>query len=358
MASIRAALPEWTEGAPERSRTRWPASVQHRKERTCTFPPTHCPTSSADAALLSPAAHAASGRRSPSDSLDGGAQVVTSARAATDDTRRALSSSPRDLRSDPGRGSSRDGPWTRSAASTSWSTPPAPRGSTWAARPRLPDHEWQDSIDINYLSAVRVINASLPALQESGAGAAIVNIGTGATRNPQPPLLHYIAAKAALATYSKGLATALAPAGIRVNVVTPGMVETPGGNGDRGRRSPTRWERPWRRSQAGYRSGASATPVTSPKRWPSWPRTAGSGSPAPSSTSPAASNRGRPLLRRHQAPEQRAAGRRRRGRQAALCRGTAVSRRTPAGRAAAPRAGGGRRGPGPRVDRNRPSATA
>jgi NAD(P)-dependent dehydrogenase (short-subunit alcohol dehydrogenase family) len=93
----------------------------------------------------------------------------------------------------------------------------------------IPDHEWQDSIDINYLSAVRVINASLPALQESGAGAAIVNISTSATRNPQAPLLHYIAAKAALATYSKGLATALAPAGIRVNVVTPGMVETPGG---------------------------------------------------------------------------------------------------------------------------------
>ena len=58
-----------------------------------------------------------------------------------------------------------------------------------------------------------MINASLPALQESGAGAAIINISTGATRNPQPPLLHYIAAKAALATYSKGLATALAPAG-------------------------------------------------------------------------------------------------------------------------------------------------
>jgi NAD(P)-dependent dehydrogenase (short-subunit alcohol dehydrogenase family) len=34
----------------------------------------------------------------------------------------------------------------------------------------IPDHEWQDSLDINFLSAVRVINASLPALQESGTG--------------------------------------------------------------------------------------------------------------------------------------------------------------------------------------------
>ena len=93
----------------------------------------------------------------------------------------------------------------------------------------IPDHEWQDSIDINFLSAVRVISASLPALQESRGGAAIVNISTGAARNPSPPVLHYAAAKAALASYSKGLAKALAPAGIRVNVVTPGPVDTPGG---------------------------------------------------------------------------------------------------------------------------------
>jgi NAD(P)-dependent dehydrogenase (short-subunit alcohol dehydrogenase family) len=95
----------------------------------------------------------------------------------------------------------------------------------------IPDAEWQDSLDINFLSAVRVITAALPALTESGAagGASIVNISTGAAKNPQPVLLHYGAAKAALALYSKGLAKALAPAGIRVNIVSPGPVETPGG---------------------------------------------------------------------------------------------------------------------------------
>jgi NAD(P)-dependent dehydrogenase (short-subunit alcohol dehydrogenase family) len=53
----------------------------------------------------------------------------------------------------------------------------------------IPDHEGQDSIDINFLSAVRVISASLPALQESGGGAAIISISSA--KNPQPPVLHY-----------------------------------------------------------------------------------------------------------------------------------------------------------------------
>lgn len=48
-------------------------------------------------------------------------------------------------------------------------------------------------------------------------------------KNPQAPLLHHAAAKAALSTYTKGLAAALAPAGIRVNLLTPGPVDTPGG---------------------------------------------------------------------------------------------------------------------------------
>jgi NAD(P)-dependent dehydrogenase (short-subunit alcohol dehydrogenase family) len=161
--------------------------------------------------------------------LDGGARVVTSARSATDDTPKDSTFVPGDLRSESGAGQlvqqavqvlgGLDIVVNAAGASRVYLGGPA----------TIPDREWQDSIDINFLSAVRVINASLPALQASGAGAAIVNISTGVAKDPQPPVLHYAAAKAALATYSKGLAKALAPAGIRVNVVTPGPVETPGG---------------------------------------------------------------------------------------------------------------------------------
>lgn len=56
-----------------------------------------------------------------------------------------------------------------------------------------------------------------------------MNITSSAAKVPQPPTLHYAAAKAALAAYSQGLARALAPAGIRVNTLTPTHVKTPGG---------------------------------------------------------------------------------------------------------------------------------
>ena len=91
----------------------------------------------------------------------------------------------------------------------------------------IPDDEWLDSLNINFLSAVRMANAVLPALKESKAGA-IVNISSGGAAVPAAPLLHYVAAKAALNIYSSGLASELAPNKIRVNVVTPGFVVTPG----------------------------------------------------------------------------------------------------------------------------------
>jgi NAD(P)-dependent dehydrogenase (short-subunit alcohol dehydrogenase family) len=92
---------------------------------------------------------------------------------------------------------------------------------------RIADDEWQDALDLNYLSAVRINNALLPAMIERGSGA-IVNISSSAAFTLPAPLLHYGAAKAALIAYGAGLATELAPLGIRVNTVTPGNVVTPG----------------------------------------------------------------------------------------------------------------------------------
>jgi NAD(P)-dependent dehydrogenase (short-subunit alcohol dehydrogenase family) len=161
--------------------------------------------------------------------LDGGARVVTSARSATDDTPKDSTFIPGDLRSESvARQLVQQAVQALGGLDIVVNAAGASR--VYMGGPAtIPDHEWQDSIDINLLSAVRVIKAALPALQESGAGAAVVSISTGVAKDPQPPVLHYAAAKAALATYSKGLAKALAPAGIRVNVVTPGPVETPGG---------------------------------------------------------------------------------------------------------------------------------
>jgi NAD(P)-dependent dehydrogenase (short-subunit alcohol dehydrogenase family) len=108
-----------------------------------------------------------------------------------------------------------------------------------AATPRLPgieaisDEDWIDSLMINFMSAVRVTTPLLDALRESASGS-IVNVSAGGLLPFHGFLAHYGAAKAALVSYTRSLAKELAKSGIRVNVVTPGAIITPGG--DEGRK--------------------------------------------------------------------------------------------------------------------------
>ena len=91
----------------------------------------------------------------------------------------------------------------------------------------IPDEAWQAGFALNLFAAIRLTNALLPALRESKAGT-IVNISSGAATMAVAPIAHYCAAKAALNSYSRTLAIDLAPSKIRVNIVSPGPVTTPG----------------------------------------------------------------------------------------------------------------------------------
>lgn len=91
----------------------------------------------------------------------------------------------------------------------------------------IPDAEWVNSLNINFLAALRTSYAALPALRQSSA-ASIVNVSAGSAIPFGGPLAHYGAAKAALDSFSKSLAKEVAPEKIRVNIVTPGPVITPG----------------------------------------------------------------------------------------------------------------------------------
>lgn len=61
----------------------------------------------------------------------------------------------------------------------------------------------------------------------SGPGAAVVNIAAAAAIEPNPGQGVYAAAKAALVAGSKCLAKEAAPRGVRVNCISPGLVEGP-----------------------------------------------------------------------------------------------------------------------------------
>ncbi|GAA2250140.1 SDR family oxidoreductase [Streptomyces atrovirens] len=96
----------------------------------------------------------------------------------------------------------------------------------------IPDEEWQNALDLNLLAAVRLDALLIPGMRERRSGV-IVHISSAAVYSPGPLFLHYTAAKAALENYSRGLATELAPSGVRVNTVTPGRTATPGGEATR-----------------------------------------------------------------------------------------------------------------------------
>jgi NAD(P)-dependent dehydrogenase (short-subunit alcohol dehydrogenase family) len=89
------------------------------------------------------------------------------------------------------------------------------------------DAEWQRILAFNLLAPVRIDRALAPGMSRQGAGA-IVHVTSIAAALPRSGPMPYAAAKAALSNYSKGLATQLAPTGVRVNRVLPGFVETAG----------------------------------------------------------------------------------------------------------------------------------
>jgi NAD(P)-dependent dehydrogenase (short-subunit alcohol dehydrogenase family) len=91
----------------------------------------------------------------------------------------------------------------------------------------IADDEWLGGLQINFLAAVRLNAALLPGMYDRGRGS-IINISSAVTINHPAPMLHYAAAKAALAVYSKGLAGEAGPRGVRVNTITPGNVVSPG----------------------------------------------------------------------------------------------------------------------------------
>jgi NAD(P)-dependent dehydrogenase (short-subunit alcohol dehydrogenase family) len=166
----------------------------------------------------------------------------------------------------------------------------APTGGFSKLTPQL----WYQTLELNLLGAVRLDRGLIPAMIDAGAGA-IVHIASIQRKMPlYDATLAYAAAKAALTTYSKGLANELAPHGIRVNTVSPGFVQS--GGAERLIASIVKGHQVDRAaaleqimaSLGGIPLGRPTNPKRSPNSWPSWSPTAAPRSQAPTTSSTAA----------------------------------------------------------------------
>ena len=86
---------------------------------------------------------------------------------------------------------------------------------------------WNQVLNLNATSAFFAAQAVIPKMLEKGSGV-IVNVTSIAGRNGGAlGSVHYSSAKAAILTMTKGLAKEFASQGIRINAVSPGVIDTP-----------------------------------------------------------------------------------------------------------------------------------
>jgi len=90
----------------------------------------------------------------------------------------------------------------------------------------LQPDDWTRTLDVNVMGMVRVTHAVAPGMveRESGTMVFLASVAGQFGSQTDPP---YSAAKAANINFAQCVARDLAPHGIRVNTICPGMVETP-----------------------------------------------------------------------------------------------------------------------------------
>jgi NAD(P)-dependent dehydrogenase (short-subunit alcohol dehydrogenase family) len=87
------------------------------------------------------------------------------------------------------------------------------------------DAEVRALFDTNFFGAVAMIKAVLPGMRAQGAGC-IVNVSSMAGIVTNPPNTYYSCTKHALEALTEGLATEVAPLGIKVFAIEPGAFQT------------------------------------------------------------------------------------------------------------------------------------
>ena len=94
------------------------------------------------------------------------------------------------------------------------------------ALPDMTAREWREMLDVNTTSAFLCTRAVARVM--AGRGGAIVHIASIEGTHPAQDHAHYAASKAALIAHARSAALEYGPANIRVNAVSPGLIDRPG----------------------------------------------------------------------------------------------------------------------------------
>jgi NAD(P)-dependent dehydrogenase (short-subunit alcohol dehydrogenase family) len=106
-----------------------------------------------------------------------------------------------------------------------WARRAARMAEPWIAVTEQDLSDWQRVIDVNLTGTLLAVKAVVPHMLEKKSGS-IVTIASVAAKRPDAGPLPYAVSKAGVWMLTKSLSRSLAPAGIRVNAIGPGFIET------------------------------------------------------------------------------------------------------------------------------------
>ncbi|HRQ90053.1 MAG TPA: SDR family NAD(P)-dependent oxidoreductase [Bacteroidia bacterium] len=96
---------------------------------------------------------------------------------------------------------------------------------TWASLLDLSEADWDKTLRTNLKGSFLCTQAAARRMKDAGHGGSIVNIGSGANKQPFLNLVDYCASKGGLEQLTRVSACELGQYGIRVNCVAPGAIE-------------------------------------------------------------------------------------------------------------------------------------
>lgn len=96
---------------------------------------------------------------------------------------------------------------------------------TWSPLLELSETDWDRTLTTNLKGPFLCTQIAARIMRDQGGGGSIINIGSGANKQPFMNLVDYSASKGGLEQLTRVSACELGPLGIRVNCVGPGAIE-------------------------------------------------------------------------------------------------------------------------------------